>query len=253
MKTEETTNVLSLDTLKASNLPELQGWKDKQTQLVEENPYIEIVDNKTYEIAKQRRTSLLKGRTSLEAQDKLIASKLTSFRKDVKIVTDELILITLPHEEKQQAEVKRFEEIKENERLERERLENERIQKIKTQINEMESNFYDAISKLSVDSLNKLGLIDVLFEIKFDAEEFDILFVQAQNRMKIAYDNKVSELKEKENQRIENERLAREKSESDARLKSMQEQQEKDRKEREEKEKIEKEKVFEVRKMFLFS
>jgi len=41
MKTEETTNVLSLDTLKASNLPELQGWKDKQTQLVEENPYIE--------------------------------------------------------------------------------------------------------------------------------------------------------------------------------------------------------------------
>ena len=104
---------LQLSDLKVSNLPELQGWKEKQEVLVKDNPYVEITDNKTYEVACKSRTALLKGRTELEKQDKLVASKLSTFRKDVKTETDNLIAITLPFEEKQQIEVKRYEEIKE--------------------------------------------------------------------------------------------------------------------------------------------
>ena len=44
-------SVLKLDDLKVSNLPELQGWKDKQEKLVKDNPFVEIIDNKTYEQA----------------------------------------------------------------------------------------------------------------------------------------------------------------------------------------------------------
>lgn len=241
-------DLITLDSLNAKNLPELQGLKDKQLELVKECPFVEIVDNQSYELAKKHRTALVKGRTSLESQDKLIASKLTAFRKEVKSVTDELISITLPHEEKQQEEVKRFEQIKENERLEKERIENERIEKIKNSISEMETNFYETISKWDESVLDKLGLLDKLFEITFDAEEFDILLQQSQLRMKTAYENKVLELTNKKNQRIENERLAREKSEADAKLEAIQKQQEKERAEREEKERIEKQEQFEIRK-----
>lgn len=242
-------NLITLDSLNAKNLPELQGLKDKQLELVKECPFVEIIDNSTYELAKKHRTALVKGRTSLESQDKLIASKLTSFRKEVKSVTDELISITLPHEEKQQEEVKRFEQIKENERLERERLENERIEKIKSTISDFESCCYALISQMTFQNAKETKeTLDKHFSIDYDAQEFDILYQQAKNRVQSQFDLKHSEVIEKENQRVENERLAREKAEADAKLKAIEEQQEKERAEREEKEREEKVKVFEIRK-----
>lgn len=242
-------NLITLDSLNAKNLPELQGLKDKQLELVKECPFVEIIDNSTYELAKKHRTALVKGRTSLESQDKLIASKLTTFRKEVKSVTDELISIILPHEEKQQEEVKRFEQIKENERLERERLENERIEKIKSTISDFESCCYALISQMTFQNAKETKeTLDKHFSIDYDAQEFDILYQQAKNRVQSQFDLKHSEVIEKENQRVENERLAREKAEADAKLKAIEEQQEKERAEREEKEREEKVKVFEIRK-----
>jgi hypothetical protein len=89
--------------------------------------------------------------------------------------------------------------------------------------------------------------LDNYFSIDYDAQEFDILYQQAKNRIQNVFDVKCGELQEKENQRIENERLAREKAEADAKLKAIEEQQLKERLEREEKEREEKVKVFEVR------
>lgn len=242
-------NLITLDSLNAKNLPELQGLKDKQLELVKECPFVEIIDNSTYELAKKHRTALVKGRTSLESQDKLIASKLTSFRKEVKSVTDELISITLPHEEKQQEEVKRFEQIKENERLERERLENERIEKIKSTISDFESCCYALISQMTFQNAKETKeTLDKHFSIDYDAQEFDILYQQAKNRVQSQFDLKHSEVIEKENQRVENERLAREKAEADAKLQAIELQQEKERAERSEKERIERQQIFEVRK-----
>lgn len=242
-------NLITLDSLNAKNLPELKGLKDKQLELVKENPFVEIIDNQSYELAKKHRTALVKGRTSLESQDKLIASKLTAFRKEVKIVTDNLISITLPHEEKQQEEVKRFEQIKENERLERERIENERIEKIKSTISDFESCCYALISQMTFQNAKETKeTLDKHFSIDYDAQEFDILYQQAKMRVQSQFDLKHSEVQEKENQRIENERLAREKAEADAKLKAIEEQQEKERAERESKELEQKNQMFEIRK-----
>lgn len=204
-------DALQLEDLKVSNLPELQGWKEKQQKLVEDNPYVEIVDNKSYEVACKSRTALLKGRTELEKQDKLIASKLTSFRKEVKQETDNLIAITLPYEEKQQSEVKRYEEIKASEKAEKERLDQERVNSIKTRIDNFESDSYKIIQDTTIDNVElHKTMLDALVNIDFDYEEFDILFEQAKARIQTSWDAKCSDIQEKEAQRIENERLQKE-------------------------------------------
>lgn len=241
--------IIALDNLNASNLPELQGFKEKQTQLVSECPYVEIIDNQSYELAKKHRTALLKGRTTLQSQDKLIASKLTAFRNEVASVTKELIDITLVHEEKQQSEVKRYEAIKEAEKSEKERLENERIERIKKSISDFESDCFDLVQKATFENINQTkSTLDTFFNSEIITDEFEILLEQAKNRIQNAFDVKCGELQEKENQRIQNERLAREKAESDANLKAIEDQQEKERLEREEKERAEKQKINEVRK-----
>ncbi|ASD51627.1 hypothetical protein [Flavobacterium phage V157] len=241
-------NLITIENLDVNKLPELQGIKEQQIKLVEENTYIEIVDNKTFEEAKKRRTALLKGRTSLESQDKLIASKLTNFRKQVGNVTKELIEITLPHEEKQQEEVKRYEQAKENERLEKERLENERIEKIKNKISDFESYAIDQINKWGVSVLTDPEIANEFVEdLDYDFEEFDILYQQAKTRVREFAKSKFNSIQEKENQRLENERLAREKAEADAKLEAIQKQQEKERAEREEKERKEKDNQFKIR------
>ena len=204
-------DALQLEDLKVSNLPELQGWKEKQQKLVEENPYVEIVDNKSYEVACKSRTALLKGRTELEKQDKLIASKLTSFRKEVKQETDNLIAITLPYEEKQQSEVKRFEEIKAAEKAEEKRIEQLRVDTIKSKINNFETASYGVIQDTTIENVDlHKSMLDAFANADFDYEEFDILFEQAKARIQTSWDLKCSDIQEKEAQRVENERLQKE-------------------------------------------
>ena len=204
-------DALQLEDLKVSNLPELQGWKEKQQKLVEENPYVEIVDNKSYEVACKSRTALLKGRTELEKQDKLIASKLTSFRKEVKQETDNLIAITLPYEEKQQSEVKRFEEIKAAEKAEEKRIEQLRVDTIKSKINNFETASYGIIQDTTIENVDlHKSMLDAFANADFDYEEFDILFEQAKARIQTSWDLKCSDIQEKESQRVENERLQKE-------------------------------------------
>ena len=204
-------DALQLEDLKVSNLPELQGWKEKQQKLVEENPYVEIVDNKSYEVACKSRTALLKGRTELEKQDKLIASKLTSFRKEVKQETDNLIAITLPYEEKQQSEVKRFEEIKAVEKAEEKRIEQLRVDTIKSKINNFETASYGVIQDTTIENVDlHKSMLDAFANADFDYEEFDIIFEQAKARIQTSWDLKCADIQEKESQRVENERLQKE-------------------------------------------
>lgn len=229
---------LQLSDLKVNNLPELQGWKEKQEKLVSENPFVEITDNKSYEAACKSRTALLKGRTELEKQDKLIASQLTSFRKDVKTETEILIGITLPFEEKQQSEVKRYEAIKEAEKQEKERLEQERIDKIKTKIDLFEADSYKIIQETNIENVEThKTMLDAFVNDDFDYEEYDIMFEQVKMRIQHLWDEKCNDIQEKENQRLENEKLAEEnRLLKEANL------------ERENKAKEEKEKIYEIRK-----
>lgn len=202
---------LQLEDLKVSNLPELQGWREKQEKLVADNPYVEIIDNKTYAVACQSRTALLKGRTSLEGQEKTIASKIVAFRKDIGAKTKELIDISLPHEEKQQAEVKRYEGIKEAERLEKERIENERVEKIKLKIDSIETESFAIIQKMTFKNIiSDTDSISLICKQEFDFEEYDILFEQTLARIENAIKDKIDDLNERDNQRIATEKAEEE-------------------------------------------
>lgn len=245
MKENELSIIEKLD---VNNLSELVGWSEKQEALVLENPYVEITCNKSYDLASKSRTNLLKGRTDLEKQEKAIASKLTAFRKSVGDKTKDLISITLPHEEKQQVEVKRFEGIKEAEKLAKLRAEELRIETIKNKVSEFESNCNEIIQKTNIENVNEnKSLLDSLFATDFDFEEYDILFEQAKNRVNSSWDIKCTDISEKENARKENDRLQKEKDDADIKLKAIQDQQEEERLERDKKDREEKENVFKIR------
>lgn len=201
----------SLEALDVSKLPELSGFEQKQKDLVTENPYIEIVDNKTYEDACKRRTALLKGRTALEAQDKLIASKLTSFRKQVAEKTKTLIDITLPHEEKQQTEVKRYEAEKQAEKDAKQKEEDLRIEKIKTSIDKIETDCLEVIQTMTFETIEKDSTsVNEILATELDFEEYDVMFDQVKSRVEKSLSDRVSGLTQREEQRLENERMKKE-------------------------------------------
>jgi colicin import membrane protein len=240
---------LRLDDLKVSSLPELQGWKEKQEQLVIDNPFVEIIDNKSYEIACKSRTSLLKGRTELEKQDKLIASKLTAFRKDVKAETESLIAITLPSEEKQQEEVKRYENVKAVAKAEEERIERERIENIEKKISDFESDSYKIIQETNIGNVEEhKTMLDAFVNDEFDYEEYEIMFEQARIRVQSYWDNKYNEVQEKEQQRLENERLKEQNLEIERKVKELQDRLDSEQRERKLKELQQKDEQFEIRK-----
>lgn len=208
-------NVITLENLEASSLTELQGWKEKQELIVKENPFIQIIDNKTYEEAKKSRTTLVTARTTIEKQDKLIASKIKSLREKVGDATQELIKITLPSEEKQQEEVRRYEAIKEAEKAEKERIENERKENIQKEIEtiyqtekaKIDSLLFSGIETLNTDWENGLFQTD-----KSKFEEFSLQFTSKLQMLKQQFEEKSNILIDKEKQRIESEKLAQERA-----------------------------------------
>lgn len=234
-----TEQLITLESLEVTMLPELQGWKEKQQLIVKENPFIEITDNKSFEEAKKSRTVLVSARTTIEKQDKLIASKLKDVRTKVSEATKELIEITLPSEEKQQEEVKRFEAIKETERLEKERKDQERKDTILSKIDAI----YSA-EKYKVDTLTFENIVDMkldfelnLFQNDEDFEEFDLQFASKVQLLKQQLEDKIQSITEKENRRVEAENLAKEKAEFEAQKKAKEEDDKKEAQEREAKQK----------------
>lgn len=211
MKSTDEKQIVLLEQIDPKKLPELKGWKENQEQIVKDNPFVIIKDNKTYEEAKKSRTSLVKARTSIEKQDKLIASKIQDFRKKAIGLKDELIAITQPHEVKQQNEVKRWEKIKEEEKVEKARLEQERIDKIKNEIQSIFDSWNEKIKVLTFNEIKDFLMEDILEDAdtsKF--EEFEIDFIEKKETLKTLLDEKVKQLQEKESQRIEAEKLKKE-------------------------------------------
>ena len=194
--------------MEKSVLLKINSFKESQEALVAENPYVEIVDNKTYEQAKKSRTALLKGRTSIESQDKVVASVFADVRKKAKEAANALIQITLPSEEKQDSEVKRYEAEKKEEKERLAREAQEREDRIMNRIQDFESNSYEIIQKTSIENVElHKTMLDGLVNADFDYEEFDILFERARERVQSAWDLKCADIQEKESQRVKNELL----------------------------------------------
>jgi hypothetical protein len=212
------TTIIELDKIDPMTLPELASFKEKSLAVVKENPYVEIVDNPTYELAKKARTNLRSTRTELQKQEKAIKDKLNGFKKRVENVTAELIAISEPHEIKQQTEVTRYEDIKEQERLEKQRIEQERIDGIKTKI----KSFADLFNS-KIQSLTFAGIDD--FKSEFDEfvkvqpkdvfQEFEVLYNDMLESVETFFRSKVLMLTEQEQNRLEQVRLAEERAENE--------------------------------------
>jgi len=200
-----------LETIKVSALIDVSSWKEKQLKLVAENSFFEITDNKTYEAGKKHRTNVVKGRTELQNQDKLVASKFATIRKEVATETATLIDITQPLEDKWQKEVKAWEDRKAREKKEADDAEALRVKTINDKIDETETSCYEIIQKMTFSEIefSKTQLF-AFFTVEFDFEEYDILFDQAKSRVEVALENKVNSLTASENQRLDNIRLEEE-------------------------------------------
>lgn len=203
-----------LETIKVSALIDVSSWKEKQLKLVAENPFFNITDNKTYEAGKKHRTNVVKGRTELQNQDKLVASKFAAIRKEVGNETATLIEITQPLEDQWQEEVKAWEDRKAREKKEADDAEALRVKTINDKIDETETSCYEIIQKMTFSEIefSKTQLF-AFFTIDFDFEEYDILFDQAKSRIETALENKVNSLTASENQRLDNIRLEEESKE----------------------------------------
>ncbi|CAA0193620.1 hypothetical protein [Tenacibaculum maritimum] len=200
-----------LNNLNGNYLNEFQAWKEKQEALVRDNLFVNVTDNKSYQEAKRCRTALVKGRTEIEKQDKLVASKIKEFRNKVLEISNELIKITKPHEDKQQAEVKRYEDLKAKEKAEKERIEVERKKKIKTSIEEIFKNCSLAIKNLKYEYLEKFNMLNELQE--FDTskfEEFELDFAEKLQILTNLFNDKKQQLEISEKQKLEDERLKKE-------------------------------------------
>jgi hypothetical protein len=209
----EPINVLS--TIKASALIDVSSWKEKQLKLVAENPFFEITDNKTYEAGKKHRTNVVKGRTELQNQDKLVASKFAAIRKEVGTETATLIEITQPLEDQWQEEVKAWEERKAKQKEEEEAAEALRVKTINYKIDETETSCYEIIQKMTFSEIDfsKTQLF-AFFTVDFDFEEYDILFEQVKSRVETVLEQKIDSLTVSENQRLDNIRLEAENAEA---------------------------------------
>lgn len=221
-ETIEQPEVFELQTLKVESLPELQGWREKQQAIAEQNPFISCKNHKTYTEAKKRRTALVSARTSIQDQEKIIASQLKKFRTRVGEVSKELIEITVKHEEKQQVEVKRYELEKEAERLEKERVEKERVNAIKKEINQFYDVWKKVISEMELQGVdeNKKEIISQLDEKdQKDFEEFQEDFNEKVKLLRDQFKERENYLAEKEENRIAQEKLAAEKAKLERRQK----------------------------------
>jgi len=204
-KTKEV-NILKVD---FQDLPAYRGAKEKQNALVKDNPFVTIEDAQTYETAKKRRTALRQGRFDLQNGEKSIASKLKDFREFVKKETSKLIAITQPHEDKQQAEIDRYEKIKAEEKAEKERIENERLEKIRNHIVNFRETF---TTRILTATLKNIVEVETDFEaINVDCEEFQQDFNLIKETLSEQLSQKKDQLNEAERNRVENERIESEK------------------------------------------
>jgi hypothetical protein len=211
--------LITLDDFNVNALAEIQGKKDQQLKLVKENPFVKITDNATWEVAKKSRTLLRTGRTDLEKEKKSVLRKIKEvITEPVSKTYDSFIEISKPHEDKQQEEVKRYEDIKENERKERERIDNERKEKHRTAI-----DAFFVSTKQQIESLTFETAKTFEFEIKVDGEnvtaehfeEFQDLFEGKLEVLKMQLHEKRTMLQEREDIRVEQEKIAAEKKEQD--------------------------------------
>lgn len=202
----ELVEVSKLDPLK---LKEFEGLKEKQELIVKENPFVAIIDNKTYEEAKKARTTLLTSSTTIEKQESALAKFLNQFKKKASEKYGEISKITRDAYEEQQEEVKRYEKILEEEREKKAKIEQERIDGIKKIINTFDEELSLSVKEMTFDNIESVR--ELIEKIKSERagtfQEFDVLFDHVidsiEEKFEEAKKNVIEKKEEDEQNRIE--------------------------------------------------
>lgn len=230
-KVKEELQVFSLDNLNPSLLPELATFKGIQLKVVQDNPFVIIVDSASRELAKKHRTARKTARTDLEKQDKLISSKFNDAKTKAKSYIAELIDISLPGEKQQQEEIDRDEVEAEAKRQEKARLEQHRIDNIKKELEDYVAEWKTTFGIMSFETIEQVGADFLESYTTYDLtvlEEFEPLFPKKIEELTNALNFHTACLVEEENTRLEKERmqaeakkLAEEKAEFEAKQKAV--------------------------------
>ena len=210
---ETTQNTLGT-VLQFENLPEFKGAKDKQQLLVEKNPFIAITDTKTLKLAKESRTALRQGRYDLQKGEKTIATKLKEFRDSIKDKTLELVGITKTAEDKQQAEIERYESEKKKEKEGYLRVERERMQGLKEQVLAYKSSKLAAIKSATIHTIG--AIIQDINKSVLDIPEFESTIEEFKQELLISATEKKKQLEEAEQLRLEKEKAKAEREKLEA-------------------------------------
>lgn len=212
----EKTKTFSLDTFKVDALEEIKNKRKEQLKVVKENPFIEIVDNDTFTNAKKHRTALVSARTALEKEKTSVIKKIKeNITIPVSLKYDEFIAITSPHELTQQAEVKRWEEIKEKERLEKLRLEEERKEKHRSTIKSVVDSISNDIKNLCYESSLTYDVDSMVGVTPESLEEFGSKLIEETESLKFTLEARKETLKQQEELRLEKIRLENERKENE--------------------------------------
>lgn len=211
VEASEKNKVITLNDFNINALAEIQGKKEALEKIVEENPYVEIMDSQTYETAKRRRTTLRTARTDTEKEEKALLAGVKSVIVDgIKGVYSDFKQIVTPKEDSQQAEVTRWEEIKQKEKEERDRIEEERKENHRTAI-----NLFFELNKGAIENLDYEAAKTFELEPKINGEvisseyfeEFQDAFQGKLEVLKVQLNDKKKHLQEAENIRIEREQF----------------------------------------------
>ncbi|MGS4345133.1 hypothetical protein ACKUSY_05875 [Myroides odoratus] len=209
----------SLETFNVNTLEEVKNKREQQLKIVEENPYTEISDTESYTLAKKHRTALVTARTSLTKEKKVVIDKVKEkITGPISDLYDEFIEITKPHEEKQQTEVKRWEDIKEEERLAKLKIEEDRKQAHRDNIKSIVTTVSEEIKNLDYATSLEYEVKPLLNGVEVspdDFEEFKGDLLGELESLKFVLSSKKATLKEQEDLRVEREKLENERKETE--------------------------------------
>ena len=201
--------IVEISKIDTQQLKEIQGLKEKQLEIVKANPYVEIKDKETYEKAKASRTTLLTASTDVEKQESTLTKFLNGFKKSIQDKFKEFSTITREAYDKQQAEVKRYEDILAAEKERLANIEKERVDELKNNISELEKEFGDKIETMTFGTIDVVDteIQKTISERSGTFQEFDLLFDQVidftNDKFKAKKETLIEENKQKEIKRKE--------------------------------------------------
>ena len=214
--------ISKIENFNVNALEEIKGKEKLIESVIKENPFVKIVDNKTYEEGKKSRTALRTCRTDLEKEEKALHNAVKKvLTEPIKNIYGTFKEKVTPLEDKQQEEVKAWEDIKEQERQEKLRIEESRKQKHRDNI-----ELFFNLNKIIIEDLTFENIRHELVFSNDDQEftsesfeEFADVFEAKVDVLTTMLKDKINTLQEKENIRLENERLENERKENDRKQK----------------------------------